>query len=135
MAIPIVCWIPLQTAALRRWWKNSKSRRSIFPSYCVWAAKLLRNPGEKELARCIGMSRNLDPDQIYDTAIIGAGPAGLACAVYAASEGLSTLVLDCRSFGGQAGLRRASRIISVSNRHLRYGADGASLQPSAKIWR
>jgi thioredoxin reductase (NADPH) len=40
---------------------------------------------------------------IYDTAIIGAGPAGLAAAVYAASEGLSVLVLDCRSFGGQAG--------------------------------
>src|SRR5207253_10868165 len=40
---------------------------------------------------------------VYDTAIVGAGPAGLAAAVYAASEGLSTLVLDCRSFGGQAG--------------------------------
>src|SRR5258707_409825 len=40
---------------------------------------------------------------VYDTAIVGAGPAGLAAAVYAASEGLSTLVLDSRSFGGQAG--------------------------------
>ncbi|HYQ96386.1 MAG TPA: FAD-dependent oxidoreductase, partial [Candidatus Eisenbacteria bacterium] len=40
---------------------------------------------------------------IWDTLIIGAGPAGLAASVYAASEGLSVLVLDCRAFGGQAG--------------------------------
>jgi thioredoxin reductase (NADPH) len=65
--------------------------------------QLLHNPGESELARCIGLLRAIDPDHVYDAAIIGAGPAGLAAAVYAASEGLSTLVLDCRSFGGQAG--------------------------------
>jgi thioredoxin reductase (NADPH) len=65
--------------------------------------RLLRNPSELELARCIGLLRPLDPDRVYDVAVVGAGPAGLATAVYAASEGLSVVVLDCRSFGGQAG--------------------------------
>ena len=65
--------------------------------------ELLRNPSEVELARCIGLVRPIDPDKIYDVVIVGAGPAGLAASVYAASEGLSVLVLDCRAFGGQAG--------------------------------
>jgi thioredoxin reductase (NADPH) len=65
--------------------------------------QLLRNPSEPELARCIGLVGPIDPDRVYDVAIVGAGPAGLATAVYAASEGLSVLVLDCRAFGGQAG--------------------------------
>jgi thioredoxin reductase (NADPH) len=47
--------------------------------------------------------RAIDPNRAYDVAIIGAGPAGLASAVYAASEGLSVIVLDARAFGGQAG--------------------------------
>ena len=67
------------------------------------SGQLLRNPGEDELARCIGLVGPIDPDRIYDVVIIGAGPAGLAAAVYAGSEGLSALVLDCRAFGGQAG--------------------------------
>ena len=65
--------------------------------------KLLRNPGENELARCLGLVRPIDAMQLYDVAIVGAGPAGLAAAVYAGSEGLSAIVLDCRAFGGQAG--------------------------------
>jgi thioredoxin reductase (NADPH) len=65
--------------------------------------EMLRNPSEDELARCIGLVGPIDPKRLYDIAIVGAGPAGLATSVYAASEGLSVLVLDCRSFGGQAG--------------------------------
>jgi thioredoxin reductase (NADPH) len=67
------------------------------------SGQMLRNPGEGELARCLGLVQPIDPDRLYDVAIVGAGPAGLATAVYAASEGLSVVVLDCRSFGGQAG--------------------------------
>src|SRR5262245_20893513 len=65
--------------------------------------EFLYNPGELELARCIGLVSPLDPERVFDVAIVGAGPAGLGAAVYAASEGLSVIVLDCRSFGGQAG--------------------------------
>jgi thioredoxin reductase (NADPH) len=64
---------------------------------------LLRNPSEATLGRCIGLVATIDPDHVFDVAIVGAGPAGLAAAVYAASEGLSVLALDCRAFGGQAG--------------------------------
>jgi len=65
--------------------------------------QLLRNPSDVELARCIGLVKPIDPDKIYDVVIVGAGPAGLAASVYAGSEGLSVLALDCRAFGGQAG--------------------------------
>ena len=65
--------------------------------------QVLHNPSEDELARCIGLVGPIDPNRLYDVAIVGAGPAGLATSVYAASEGLSVLTLDYRSFGGQAG--------------------------------
>ncbi|GGJ05608.1 FAD-dependent oxidoreductase [Neoroseomonas lacus] len=64
---------------------------------------LLRNPNDAELAGCLGMTPALDPTVVYDVAIVGAGPAGLAAAVYAASEGLSVIVLDQHATGGQAG--------------------------------
>ena len=65
--------------------------------------QLLRNPSDVELARCIELVKPIDPDKIYDVVNVGAGPAGLTASVYAGSEGLSALVLDCRAFGGQAG--------------------------------
>lgn len=64
---------------------------------------ILRNPTEQELAQALGMVPDDAPGRTYDVAIVGAGPAGLATAVYAASEGLSVVVLDARAFGGQAG--------------------------------
>ncbi len=76
---------------------------SQMPIVLCPSGQLLRNPSESELARCIGLVGPIDPARVYDVAVVGAGPAGLATAVYAASEGVSVLVLDCRSFGGQAG--------------------------------
>ncbi|MES2299282.1 MAG: FAD-dependent oxidoreductase [Pseudomonadota bacterium] len=62
-----------------------------------------KNPSLAELGACLGMLPALAAEQVYDVLVVGAGPAGLATAVYAASEGLSVLVLEQRAFGGQAG--------------------------------
>lgn len=64
---------------------------------------VLRSPTDGALARRMGMVDTADNEQLFDVAVVGAGPAGLSTAVYAASEGLRVVVLDCRSYGGQAG--------------------------------
>jgi thioredoxin reductase (NADPH) len=64
---------------------------------------VLKHPSDAEAGACLGITPDLDTNKIYDVAVVGAGPAGLATAVYAASEGLSVLVFDQRAFGGQAG--------------------------------
>jgi thioredoxin reductase (NADPH) len=64
---------------------------------------VLRNPSTQELADCLGFNFNIDNDEVRDLVIVGAGPAGLAAAVYAASEGLDVLVIETESPGGQAG--------------------------------
>src|SRR5208282_4523989 len=64
---------------------------------------MLKCPSEADLGRRLGMLPELSTERVYDVIVVGAGPAGLATAVYAASEGLSVLVLDARAFGGQAG--------------------------------
>jgi thioredoxin reductase (NADPH) len=64
---------------------------------------LLRNPTERQLAETIGLRRHIE-QKVFDLAIVGAGPAGLAAAVYGASEGLSTVLLERTAPGGQAGI-------------------------------
>jgi thioredoxin reductase (NADPH) len=64
---------------------------------------ILKRPSDADAAICLGITPDLDPERLYDVAIIGAGPAGLASAVYGASEGLSVVVLDRHAMGGQAG--------------------------------
>jgi thioredoxin reductase (NADPH) len=64
---------------------------------------VLRNPTPQKLADCLGFNANVDYDQIRDVIIVGAGPSGLAAAVYAASEGLDALVIETEAPGGQAG--------------------------------
>ena len=74
-----------------------------FPLVITPDGAVLKNPGDSELARVLGMVSASDRETPFDVAIVGAGPAGLATAVYAASEGLSVAVLDTRAYGGQAG--------------------------------
>jgi thioredoxin reductase (NADPH) len=64
---------------------------------------VLRNPTNQQIAGCLGFNEAIDQTQIRDVVIVGAGPAGLAAAVYAASEGLDVLVLETNAPGGQAG--------------------------------
>jgi thioredoxin reductase (NADPH) len=63
----------------------------------------LQNPSTAALADALGLTETLDPELVYDVAVVGAGPSGLAAAVYAASEGLQTIVLESNAPGGQAG--------------------------------
>ena len=64
---------------------------------------VLRNPTNQQIANCLGFNEAIDQGQIRDVVIVGAGPAGLAAAVYAASEGLNVLVVETNAPGGQAG--------------------------------
>ncbi|HEX4445159.1 MAG TPA: FAD-dependent oxidoreductase [Polyangiaceae bacterium] len=65
--------------------------------------RVLKNPSNEEVAECFGLSRAIDPLLLRDLVVVGAGPAGLAAAVYGASEGLDVLVLETTAPGGQAG--------------------------------
>jgi len=65
--------------------------------------RVLRNPSIQELADCLGLNVSIDSSQVRDLIIVGAGPSGLAAAVYAASEGLDALLVETEAPGGQAG--------------------------------
>jgi thioredoxin reductase (NADPH) len=99
------------------------------PVVLCGASRVLVRPSVEELADCLGISEPLDPDAVADVAVVGAGPAGLASAVYAASEGLDTLVLEAEAPGGQAGT--SSRIENYLG--FPVGVSGQSLAARAQV--
>src|SRR6266705_1271750 len=101
--IPHLVFDPATDPDARSFIERYAPRPEDLPLVACPDGSVLRNPRENELARCIGMLDAADADRVHDVAVVGAGPAGLATAVYAASEGLSVLVIDARAFGGQAG--------------------------------
>jgi thioredoxin reductase (NADPH) len=91
--------------------------------------RVLRCPSTAELAECLGISERLDATQVVDVAVVGAGPSGLAAAVYAASEGLHTVVLEAEAPGGQAGT--SSRIENYLG--FPTGVSGQALADRAQV--
>jgi len=101
--IPHVLLDPATEADARAFIERYSPAPSDLPLVVCPDGSILRNPTESVLGKCIGMLDRRGDAAQYDVAIVGAGPAGLAAAVYAASEGLSVVVIDARAFGGQAG--------------------------------
>ena len=97
-------------------------------AFCGPRHTLVR-PSIAELAHCLGISEQLDPTQVIDVAVVGAGPSGLAAAVYAASEGLRTVVLESEAPGGQAGT--SSRIENYLG--FPTGVSGQTLAERAQV--
>jgi thioredoxin reductase (NADPH) len=98
-------------------------RPQDIPVVMCGAGQLLKNPDNAKLADCLGINAPLNDDGVHDLIIIGAGPAGLAAAVYAASEGLDVRIVDSFAPGGQAGT--SSRIENYLG--FPTGVSGAAL--------
>jgi thioredoxin reductase (NADPH) len=123
-------WIDLETDdqadALLRHFGISPSET---PVVIGRGGDLRKNPSIQEFAACAGLTATLEDDHVYDVVIVGAGPAGLAASVYAASEGLDVLTADLLAAGGQAGA--SSRIENYLG--FPAGISGAELARNALV--
>jgi thioredoxin reductase (NADPH) len=90
-------------AAVRDLLEQFHLKREEVPVVLCRSAAVLRNPSNEEVAACLGMNPEIDDTRVRQLIVVGAGPSGLAAAVYAASEGLDVLVLETGTPGGQAG--------------------------------
>jgi thioredoxin reductase (NADPH) len=93
------CSDPEAAQLVREHWRTETD----WPLVALPDGFVMKNPSLAELGRCLGTLPRIDHDAVHDVLVVGAGPSGLATAVYAASEGLSVMVLDQRAYGGQAG--------------------------------
>jgi thioredoxin reductase (NADPH) len=128
-AVP-VNWIDLDTdqeaeALLRQFNIPASATPIVLSSDGEWAS----NPSNAEFARCMGLEARLEANHVYDLVIVGAGPAGLAASVYAASEGLDVLTTESMAAGGQAGTS------TLIENYLGFptGISGAELTRNAMI--
>jgi thioredoxin reductase (NADPH) len=103
----------------------------------IWRDHVLRNPTNAELAQLLGLRRPALDAGTNDLIIVGAGPAGLAAAVYGASEGLATVVIEAVATGGQAGTSRGLRTTSASRpgSRARNSRNGPSSKPGSSARR
>jgi thioredoxin reductase (NADPH) len=89
--------------AARNLQEHFKLKASELPVVICRGVVALKNPSNEEVAACLGMNQTVDDERVRDLIVVGAGPAGLAAAVYGSSEGLDVLVLETGTPGGQAG--------------------------------
>jgi thioredoxin reductase (NADPH) len=104
-------------------------KRDELPVVLCRGEVALKNPSNEEVAACLGMNQEINDDRVRDLIVVGAGPAGLAAAVYAASEGLDVLVLETGTPGGQAG--SSSRIENYLG--FPTGISGLALAARARV--
>lgn len=97
--------------------------------------RVLRHPTNEEAGVWLGITPKINNGALYDVAVVGSGPAGLATAVYAASEGLSVLVLDGEVVGGQAGASaRIENYLGFPTGIFRTGTHRQGTQPGTEVW-
>jgi thioredoxin reductase (NADPH) len=123
-------WVDLETderadALLRQFNIPASETPVVFAR----GGKLKKKPSIEEFARCAGLTATIEDDHVYDLVVVGAGPAGLAASVYAASEGLDVLTADSLAAGGQAGT--SSRIENYLG--FPAGISGAELTRNALV--